>query len=726
MPRPPEKRRIKRSRPPSTRPRRLPALLAVVLCALLIGGGGLVGWIVLAQGLPEVYTWSDYARIAPQTTRLLASNGEVLADLWEERRTLIPPADIPPVVRDAVLASEDADFLTHSGIDAVGILRALWVDLLAGRVVQGGSTITQQLAKNLFLSAERTVERKVKEAALAFRLEHRLSKEDILGMYLNQIYMGHGRYGVQAASRFYFGRDVRDVTVDQAAVLAGLIASPERYSPKRHPRASRMRRDRVIRRMHRLGWLDDARFERAMASPIAVRSLDPPISGAWFVDAARRAVTDRLGSGPVQRGGLRIHTTLDARWQALAEAALERGLRRADRRAGLVRALPRVASAGRSAVIESLPPCERDACEGVVVHQFESPPQFEVATAAGRLRVADTPDSRHVDPATGESQVQVGHRVRVIRTPSGGTGDALTSAVWGLGPQGAVVVLDRLSGEVRALVGGERALEGGFNRALHARRSAGSVFKPIVFAAALDSGAVDPGMRWKDAPRSWSDGRGGRWTPRNYDRTWTFESVGLEDAMADSLNGVAVQVLESVTIPPVHRLARELGLKGALPPDLTLALGSASVTPLEMAGAFAVFANGGVKRTPTLIRRVLQPAGTNVWPAPPPSVRILSTETADTLDGLLRAVVERGTGRGATTAGLELAGKTGTSSGARDSWFVGYSDRIVAAVWLGFDDNRRLPRGGGASTALPIWRDIVRSIHALEKVGVVAPEALSR
>ena len=214
--------------------------------------------------------------------------------------------------------------------------------------------------------------------------------------------------------------------------------------------------------------------------------------------------------------------------------------------------------------------------------------------------------------------------------------------------------------------------------------------------------------------------------PRNHDRNWTGESVGLEDAMADSLNGVAVQVLEAAEIPRVHRLAEDLGVEGDLPSDLTLALGSASVTPLEMARAFSVFARGGIERESALVRRVLSPAGVNVWSTPREPRRVLSVETSEVIDGLLQAVVERGTGRSAQTAGLALAGKTGTSSGARDSWFVGYSDRVVVSVWVGFDENRRLPRGGGASTALPIWRDVVRSIHALETVGAAAPAEFSR
>ena len=683
-------------------------LLKWCLILAFAGAAGLVGifWYY-GRDLPDVSSLRDYR--PAQTTRVVDRSGVLLAEVFEERRTVIPFARVPERVLKAVLAAEDADFYEHEGLDYPGMLRALLINVREGEFRQGGSTITQQVVKNFLLTPERSVPRKVKELLLARRLEQSLSKDEILHLWLNQVNFGDGRYGIEEAARYYFGTSVDRLTLGQAAMLAGVPKAPTHYSPRHHLEAAMRRRERVLSEMVRKGFIDQSEADAARAEAVHVATSRPDTVGCApeVVAIAQKTLRDRVGAEAARHGGYTIHTTVDAGLERAARAALQEGLRAIDERQGyrpgtakhgkrrvpaLAKRAPRV---GHSAIAE--------------VARIDDAGRRLTVRVAGKRGVIDLgAEPRWVaTDARPSSVLHAGDRLRVTPLEEAVDGEPARMRL-DLGPEGAVVVLDVRTREVLALVGGYDALAGGFDRATSAKRQPGSAFKPIVYGAALSTRRFTPATILYDAPEVFSE-----WRPRNFE-TWRYQGpVRLREALAQSINVAAVRLLNDVGIQPTIELARALGLTTPMEPTLALALGAYEVRPIELAGAYSVFAAGGERVAPAIVTRIDGPDGRQVRLTPPPAAeRVMGTDEAYMVTSLLTSVVDHGTGKTAKRVGRPAGGKTGTSNEARDAWFVGFTPDRVACVWVGFDDRAPLGSGeSGARAALPIWVDVMKAAH---------------
>jgi penicillin-binding protein 1A len=637
-----------------------------------------------------------------------------------------------------VVAAEDATFFEHRGVDYRGMLRAAVEDLLRGRFAQGGSTITQQVIKQLLLTPEKTVRRKVQEIILARRISEHLTKEEVLTIYLNHSYFGHGRYGCEEAARFYFGKSVSDIDAAEAALLAGIVQRPERLSPHKHPEAAKRRQSYVLGQMSRLGFLDHATAEKLVRAPIVVvpESAAKPGFAPEAVSEVIRLLSERAREkGGGTTSGLTVRTTIDWRLQDLARQAVERGLEEVDERQGFRGPSGHRAGAAlerHRAMLEErwkgkLDP--GDIAEGIVVRVDRgggAPPRL-VVDVGGKLGAVDLGAEPRYGRGGGKplaDRWKAGDLVRVRAAPerargggrkegedeADGDAEALLPLALELGPQAAMVVMIPRSREVLALVGGYGYRPGGFDRSLKAVRQPGSAFKPFVFAAAIDEGAYTAASIVNDAPEVYD-----LWKPQNYDKEAFRGPIRLRTALAHSVNTVAIKLLADIGLPEVRELAGRAGITTPQPESLglSMALGAGSVTPIELCNAFATFPGGGAYLPPRFLTAV---GSENVAVTPgQPSMR---PETAFVLVSLMRSVTEEGTAR---AAGAKLrrpiAGKTGTSNDGKDAWFVGFSPDLIAAVWVGFDDGRRLGQGEtGARTALPIWIDFMSKALADQQI----------
>jgi len=556
---------------------------------------------------------------------------ELLSGVRGESRQVrewVPLAQIPPRIIETVLTIEDHRFYSHFGIDPVAVGRAVWTNFTKGGVVQGGSTITQQLAKNLFYSPQRTMGRKFKEALAALVLEVKYTKQDILESYLNEIYLGQAGfvsiYGVHEAAHRYFGKTLQELTIEEIAMIAGLIKGPNSYAPTKHPEQAKQRRDVVLRRLRETGLLTEEVWKRAMNEPVRVhRSEDVLTDAPYFVDAVLRQV-EEAGVVPLPEG-LRIDSTLDPMIQQAATESLEKGL----------------------AKLEAAHPHLKSAMEPV---------------------------------------------------------------------QGAVVVLDPKTGSILALVGGRDYRQSQFNRAVQARRQPGSLFKPFVYLAALEAardgqaGQLTAASLLVDEPVTF-ESETGPWSPQNYDKQF-HGPVTVRSALEQSFNVPAVRAAKSLGAKPIVQLLHRLGVTSAIGDDLSsVALGSSSVSLMEITAAYGAVANGGIAVKPVAVRSTRDRQGDIVWNAVPDRQQAVSPQGAYVLTSLLEGVIQRGTASKARAIGFQgsVAGKTGTTDGYRDAWFVGYTSDVVIGVWVGFDDERPL-RLTGSQAALPIWMDLARRI----------------
>lgn len=727
--------------PPRTVWRRVrPWILGAALALFLVALAGVIAIAVLvdryADQLPSVDDLGKNYR-PPQVTRIYARDGTtVIGEIFAEegRRTLVPIDRVPRVLIDAVIAAEDANFRSHAGLDWFGMVRSLVVNIWKGYYAQGGSTITQQVVRTFYLGREKTLERKIKEVLLARRVEQHLTKDQILSLYLNQICFGHGRYGVEEASRYYFGKPVAEVNLAEAALLAALPKGPAVYSPRINPQKAIERRHYVLRQMARHGYITEQQMARADAEPIRLAP-EPEGTPAWaagYVEAVRAELRRRLGDLDLAKGGYTVITALDPRLQQAAQRAALAGLRAVDERHGYVGPLRKLP--GGQAPAPDAPRLRDDETpqpgrvylgQVTAVDDRAGTVRFRVGRATGDVRLAEfaryNPEGL---PPSRFAEVGAWARVSFARLPEGDDPGELLLA---LGPEAAVVLLDPASGEVAALVGGSSPGPGRFDRALQAHRQPGSAFKPIVYLAALESRAFTAASIVNDAPVVY-----GNWKPQNSGRNRFLGPISLRTALARSVNVVAVKVLEQVGVDRVLDLARRLGISSPLRRELTLALGASEVTPLELTAAMAVVAAGGVRREPTFVREVRRPDGSTVPLERPAARQAVEPAAAHVLADLLRSVIEEPAATGHAAAGelgRPAAGKTGTSTAARDAWFVGFTPQWVAGVWVGFDDNQPLGAAGpedgderterrpraqesGGRTALPIWLEVMKAAHA--------------
>jgi penicillin-binding protein 1A len=676
--------------------------VAIVLVASL---AAVAVWRELTMDLPAVTELLDYR--PPAATRRCAADGTPIGEFYVERRYLIPIAEVPEHVRLAFLAAEDAEFYRHPGIDLVGIGRALVANIRHGEIVQGASTITQQVVKQLLLSAERSLERKGKEMILAVELESKLTKDEIFYLYLNHIYFGARSYGLVAAAREFFDVAPSGLSLAQAALLAGLPKAPSRYDPHRNPDAARGRQRYVLDRMLAAGFVSSEQYEAARAEPIAIVARKPIIWDAapWYAEHVRTLLEREYGP-EFAALGLEVQTAVDLRLQRIAEEVLHEGLRTVERRLG------------RRRTMRNLP--AQDIDEFLERQRASRPrqgPQQAVVTAATRdgIRIR-TPWESGIVPRKGGPEASDAFRGGDVVSvdPVGRGDDGVMRFALDTNPEieGALVAIDPESGEVKAIVGGVDFRRSRFNRAVQARRQPGSAFKPFIYAAAVDHGYTAATIV-TDAPIALPDGRRGWWTPKNFHDRY-MGPVPLRTALANSLNTVSVRLALDVGIDPLRRHLRTFGFPTEFPRNLSLALGSHEVTLLDLTRAYGVFATLGRRFEPMFVTSVTDVGGRpSDFPGSRPRFeRVLNPATAFVVTDMLRGVIESGTAKEAKKLERPAAGKTGTTNESMDAWFVGFTPDLLVGIWVGFDAERSLGELTGGRAATPIWTSFMR--RALE------------
>ncbi|MCI0371419.1 MAG: PBP1A family penicillin-binding protein [candidate division NC10 bacterium] len=679
----------------------LPSLVAIGMGA---AGGVFAAYV---QDLPTLDALEHYS--PSLVTTLYSDEDEPFAAFFEQRRILVSLDKIPRYLIEALLATEDTRFYSHRGIDPRGIARALLTNVRTLRLAEGGSTITQQLAKVLFLTPEKSLSRKTKEVLLAFQIEREYPKDKILEMYFNQIYFGHGAYGVEAAAQTYFGKSVNELNLAEAAMLAGLPRAPNSYSPIVDKERARRRRGVVLQRMVEEGFITTEQGEAAAAVPFDERAFAAVRSRApYFVEYVRQYLEERYGSYALYHGGLKVSTTLNLRLQEAAERSLTQGLREIDQQKGL-----RLAGGVPSARVtprrrgEPLRPglvvegvVQRVTARGihVAVDGYSGEIPFKAMRVAGGPKLAEAfhPDDRVLVQLEAVDHDRKTLTLALAQEPE---------------IEGALLALDPRTGQIKAMVGGYDFERSKFNRAVQARRQPGSAFKPFVYAAAFDLG-LTPSTIFEDSPVSFPttiDGEQKEWSPENYDQTFRGP-VTLRQGLEHSINVVAVKLLETIGVGAATQMAHRLGIRSPLRAELGLALGTSEVTLLEMVSAYGTVAAGGVRTPPYAIRRILDSRGRVLEERFPEGQQVLRPTTAATLTHVLEGVTERGTGRRARVLERPLAAKTGTTQDAADAWFLGYSPSLVAGIWVGYDTVRSLgPHETAATLAAPIWIQFMRA-----------------
>jgi penicillin-binding protein 1A len=681
--------------------------LFVIAAALGIVTGVLFAF---AGDLPQISALDDYA---PSTiSRVYGAHGEVIGEFAIQRREVIPYEAISPRLKEAILAAEDSEFEKHFGLSIPRIVVTLITDIIYRRM-HGASTLTQQLARKLFLTDDKTPERKIKEALLAIRIEKRYTKNEIFTLYCNQMYFGHGVYGVEAASRFYFGKPAKDVTLEEAALIAGILQGNVRQSPFVNMDAALRRRNYTLTRMAEVGYITTEQAEEAKKKPIVIES-DPsthPSAAPYFLEEVRKELEGRYGAKQIYENGLAIQTGLDLRLQEAATLALEEGLRRIDKRRGFRKPRRNVVTEGHTMEGFRQSRWDRAMRQGDIV------PAVVVDVEGGNIRARAGTLNVMIDRKgsawAGKPAGQLVTRGDLIETKLLTVDDATHAATGQLeqppSVEGAVLALDNRTGQVRAMIGGFSFERSKFNRATQAYRQVGSAFKPIVYTAAIDRGYT-PATILMDTPASFSTGEGQPiYTPLNYDRK--FEGpVTLRHALEDSRNIPAVRVMEQLGPRQVVNYARRLGLESPLPPYLAVALGAAEATLSEITSAFAVFPNQGVRMRPYSILKVTDREGNVLEENRPEPKDAIRADTAYVMTNLLRGVVQRGTAARAASLNWSIGGKTGTTDDYTDAWFIGFDPDITIGVWVGLDQKKPIgPNQTGADAALPIWIDIMKA-----------------
>jgi len=713
------------------RPRWLRWVLPLVV-ALVVGAAAGVA-VAAAIHMPRVEALTDFT--PSLITDLHDHGGDTFASFARQRRIMLEETQVPEQLRQALLAIEDSNFYRHGGIDLTAVVRAEVANLRAGRIVEGAGTLTMQLARELFLTRERTWRRKIEEALLAVELEKSLSKQQILTMYMNLVNLGHGNYGFAAAARYYFHKDVGQLTLPESAMLAGIVQAPSRMSPYRRPDLVRDRRNRVLQRMLDEGYIERAEYEAAVAAPLGVVAQAPDVPFApYFAEDVRKYLESTYGTDAVHEGGLQVWTTLDTDVQRAAEQALRAGLQRLDHRRwrGASQQLeegqdpdsyeldawtsqPLIAGRWVQGIVVAADP--RTARVRVRDQVYEIGP--EAIRWTGRKRPSEllsrgdvawfevlAPEAEGGAGEGGEAEAGTG------ATPAAaGTDPADLRLALEQQPevQGAVVVLEAATGAIRAMVGGWDFQRSKFNRVTQAKRQVGSAFKPFVYGTALEMGYT-PADTLFDGPTGFlgADQKISYW-PRNHGRDY-HGILTLRRALERSVNIVAVKLLDLVGVDRVIDFARRAGIRSDLPPYPSLALGTADISPIEMAAAYAAIANQGTWVEPYMIDRVTSSSGQILEQHTPVTGTVTDPRVAFVLTHMMEGVIDRGTAVAVRDLPIALAGKTGTTDDYTDAWFVGFTPRYVILTWVGYDVKRSLGAGmTGSQAALPIWRDVVEA-----------------
>jgi len=683
-------------------------IIALFLVAAFLGtAGGVV--FAFMDDLPQISELDDFS---PSTISRVYGRGDALVgEFATERRLVVSWDEIPEVLRQAIVAAEDGDFFEHSGVSPSRIFVTAVRRGLGLQSSGGASTLTQQLARQLFLTNEQTLERKIKEALLAIQIEKRYTKEEILTMYCNKIYWGHGAYGVEAASQLYFGKHVSELNLDEAAMIAGIIQGNRRQSPYENMEAAVRRRNYALGRMAAEGFIKPEEAAEAQARPIVTGGQASPMPSLapYFLEAVRQHLEERYGSQAVYESGLVVKTGLDPDLQRAADVALDRGLRRLDKLRGFRK--PARNLVAENVDLEKTPQWLREPAVGeilpAVVTGVESTTiQVGAAGWTGTIgRSGYSWTRRRADQLVTRGdliEVQIGEVDAEARTFTGTLEQP--PAV-----EGAVVALENRTGQILAMVGGSDFGRSEFNRAVQAMRQVGSLFKPFVYATAIDRGYTAASLI-DDSPASFDAGPDQPpYEPRNYDREYRG-FITLREALEGSRNVPTIRLMEALGPPEVTEFARRFGITSPLPPFLSVAIGSAEGTLLEMTSAYSAWPNQGVRANPLLVLEVTDREGNMLEQHRPEPREAIPADTAYIVTSLLEGVVLHGTAASAASLSWPLGGKTGTTDDYTDAWFVGFDPDITLGVWIGYDQKRPIGEGQtGTVAALPVWIEIMKS-----------------
>lgn len=748
----------------------------------LLGAGGYVAFLVAR--LPKIDRLTDYK--PPIVSQVYGDDGTLVGEFYLERRLVVPVNKMPRKLIQAFVAAEDSSFYSHKGIDYFGIVRAAFKNIISLRKKEGASTITQQVTKTMLLTPEKKLSRKIKEAFLAKRMEERLTKDEILYLYLNQIYLGAGSYGVEAAAETYFGKSVDQLNLAEMAVLAGLPKAPNAYSPIKNLAKAKERQNYVLERMTREGYITEAEADHARNTVLTImpgrRAMNDQV--AYFLEQMRIYLEQQYGEDQLYKGGLKIYTTMNAGMQRAAYEAVRSGLKEVDKRQGFRGA----ANYLQTGEIDQFCSKVEEAIDSAALKQGETyngvVTAVDAAKGVATVRVGDryglldrkgmswagrlTLVSNYGKPEKPSRSIGLGAVLEVqVVTPDQNRQGAVFALDQTPEVQGALVSVDPLTGGVKAMVGGYDFRKSQFNRAVQAKRNAGSAFKPIIYAAALEKGLTAATVI-EDAPVVYPAGLGKTWSPKNYDHEYRGP-ISMREALTHSVNIASVKILEIVGVDYAISFAQRLGITAKMEPNLSLALGTASVSPLELTAAYAVFANQGRLVPSYYIVKVTDSEGRVLEEHPPPlppeppvedspeegtegvaspvpaappvvklpsagtpvairAVQAVTPEIAYLVTNLMESVVQSGTGYRAAAIKRPVAGKTGTTNDMKDAWFVGYVPQLATGVWVGFDNQSRSlgASGSGGQAAAPIWADYMQKAVAVMPIqGFVAPADIS-
>ena len=712
--------------------------ILVSVFMMISGMFGVAGvYFYLGRNLPKISSLKDYR--PPVITTVYSDDNRKIAEFSKERRIVIPLSQMPDMFKKAFIAAEDARFYKHKGIDILSIIRAFFKNIEAGTIVQGGSTITQQVTKSFFLTPERSYTRKIKEAILAYRIDKKFTKNEILFLYLNQIYLGHGAYGVKAASENYFGKSAQELNLAECAILAGLPQAPSRYSPFRHPARAKQRQIYVLNRMVEEGFITNIQATEAIN-----KELDIKPRKNWYIEEVpvytehiRRYIAKKYGADILYKEGLKIYAAVNIEMQKIARGEIEKGLYALDKRQGYRGSMKHlqpeeIESFSKELQIElgKAPLEEGKITEGAVieVNNKTNTVVVRIGNTLGIIKIEDMRWARKPDPEIAYFEARVQHVGEVLSV-----GDVILVKVknkifntnrWWLDleqvprVQAALLCIESETGNVKVMVGGKDFRESQFNRAIQSRRQPGSAFKPIIYAAALDKGYT-PATMIIDSPIVYQDTEHDfTWKPRNYKEKFYGPTL-FRNALAKSRNVVTIKILKAIGIDYARDYATKLGITSKLNRDLSIALGSSGVSLLDLVGAYSVFNNLGYLLSPVFITKIVDRDGNVIEESSPVREKVIEKNTAYITTNLLEGVVKHGTGHRVRALNRPVAGKTGTTNNLHDAWFLGYTPRYTTGTWVGFDDESSLGKSEtGSRAASPIWLGFMQKVLAGKPVRV--------
>ncbi|MBF0542204.1 MAG: PBP1A family penicillin-binding protein [Nitrospirae bacterium] len=658
-------------------------------------------------------------------TKIFDRNNRLIAELKKEPIDFIPVEKLPKDLINAVVAVEDSRFFQHNGVDLVSIVRALLSDVFHLSIKEGGSTITQQLSRTIYLSTKKTFLRKVSEILLSIKIETKLSKEKILELYLNNVYFGHGRYGIENASRLYFDKPASELTLPEAAMLAGIIKSPSNYSPLINFIAATNRQAVVLALMEKNGFLRRTDREAAELAPLSISPETKSDPSSYFMQVIRAYLLNKYGYQKVYKEGLNVYTTIDLNVQTIAWRTLREGLTEIDKETGWHSVNKKIDILDKKIGLntnKSLPFHKGDILPAVVLHSTKDKSFVSVRGIVGlidkadaqwikKIFIRDTGKTVYLDNLNMQFILKPGDviQVKIKDTTKGRLHLYLVQKPL---IQGVIIAIEQSTGHVLALQGGYDFEESEFNRAMSAKRQPGSVFKPIIYALALEQGYKRSSMLL-DQPISINLGNGKVYSPENYDKQFRG-MVTMDDALKFSINTAAVRLAQELTVENIVSFSKKMGIQSDYPNNLSIALGTMSVTPINIASAYAAFANGGFIREPVFVRYINDKDGYIIEKTTDSKTQVISSNTAKDITDMLKEVVTSGTGQNARIEGMSLAGKTGTTDDYRDAWFAGYSENLTVVVWAGMDDGSTIgDNATGATIAAPIWKTFMQELSRL-------------